>query len=188
MRLIFQIAVGVVIGGLVLMWLQRRYARKAQELERRRKAYELGQKHGQAVADAITSQTRRTLSHLQERLLGILSQRIEQLAVLDETIEEQQERNRAEVTDLRQTAQEAEKLVWQDRSAIKRTGCVTSMVLKNAPLWRRWFVKRYYLGVSSSQQPLCSPSPKRGSASSNESWLMEITPSSEWNVNGRGDR
>ena len=91
--LIIQIAIGVILGGSVLMWLQRRAANKAKLQESRRK----GQEFGQQIGELVREQASRYLAGLQEELLTALDQRIAILGSLDETVEQQQARNRSEV-------------------------------------------------------------------------------------------
>lgn len=110
--LVFQIALGVVIGGLVLMWVQRR----REQREKREEAFRIGQEAAISIVEAVRGQAQHSLALFKERLLDILRQRMERWADMQvyDTLEEQQEMNRKEITELREVAKEAEQLVWKD--------------------------------------------------------------------------
>jgi len=107
--LIIQIAIGVILGGLVLMWLQQRAANKVKL----RAALRKGQEAGQQIDKLVREQASTYLAGLQEELLTLLDQRIAILGFTDDTIEQQQARNRHEVQSLLESVGDVDKQVWQ---------------------------------------------------------------------------
>lgn len=113
MILIFEIAAGVVLGGSVLLWLQRR----AEQQRGLREARAKGQEAGQQIVKLVHEQSTTYLAALQTRLLSVLDKRIEMLGGLDETLEEQQGRNRKEIQSLLETVSDVD---TQVADALKR--------------------------------------------------------------------
>jgi hypothetical protein len=94
--LIVQIALGVILGGSALLWMQRRAENRRKLVEARRK----GEEFGDQLADAVREHCETYLAGLQERLMEVIDQRMATLGVFDDSVEEQQAGNRKELSEL----------------------------------------------------------------------------------------